>query len=97
MDWLRRLLGGRRARSPQEITCMEAAERLLEFLDGELEEVSHEEVEAHLDVCQKCFPRLQFEKAFREVVRGARRGRPAPSHVRDRVLEVLGEEGHSSS
>ena len=42
-----------------------------EFIDGELEQVPHASVKAHFDVCQKCYPHLRLEGAFRDAVQRA--------------------------
>ena len=56
------------ASAGEMISCDEAAARLFEFLDGELESASEDEVRRHLDVCERCYPRVQFEKHFLEGV-----------------------------
>jgi hypothetical protein len=50
------------------ISCEEASARLFEYLDGELESVSEEEVRGHLEVCERCYPRVEFEKHFLEAI-----------------------------
>lgn len=81
------------AGDPEMIPCDEALERLFEYLDGELEGRAREEVEKHLEVCRRCYPRLQFEKSFMEAVRRARSGEGAPPELRNRILTVLEKEG----
>ena len=67
-DRLKRLLGlsGEKANGGEPpggmISCDEAAARLFEYLDGELDGVSAEEVRRHLEICKACYPRAQFEK-----------------------------------
>ena len=75
------------------ISCQEALDRLFEYLDGELEGLTREQVARHFELCSRCFPRLQFERAFLEVVRRAERGEGAPPHLKDRILEFVEEEG----
>lgn len=75
------------------LSCPEALERLFEYLDGELPEAAQSDVEAHLERCRRCYPRLQFERAFMETLRRARAGEQAPPELRRRVLDVLSEEG----
>ena len=50
------------------ISCEEAAARLFGFLDGELESASEDEVRRHPDVCEACYPRVQFERHFLEAL-----------------------------
>lgn len=79
------------------ISCDEALERLFEYLDGELEGRTEEEVARHFEVCQRCYPRLAFEESFREAVHRVNRGEAAPDAVRRKVMEILQEEGLDSS
>ena len=74
------------------IPCEEASARLFEYLDGELEDLSEEEVRRHLEVCKVCYPRVQFEKHFLEALRRSRNGGRASESLRERVLQALGED-----
>lgn len=74
------------------IPCAEALERLQEYLDGELEEVTAADVAHHFRVCKACFPHLRLEERFREALRESQRGEACPEHVRARLLEVLAAE-----
>jgi mycothiol system anti-sigma-R factor len=74
------------------IACAEASARLFEYLDGELEAVSEEEVRLHLEVCEGCYPRVQFEKHFMEALRRSQNGGRVSDDLRDRVLQSLTED-----
>ena len=73
------------------IPCEEASARLFEYLDGELEGVSDEEVRRHLEVCESCYPRVQFEKHFLEALRRSQNGGRVSESLRQRVLKSLAE------
>lgn len=75
------------------ISCDEAAARLFEYLDGELESASEEEVRSHLDVCKVCYPRVQFEKHFLEALGRSQTNGRASEELRNRVVQALAEEG----
>lgn len=80
--------------SPEMITCEEALSRVHEYLDGELDGVSAEEVRLHFDVCQRCYPHLRLEEAFQAALRrAADADTPIPPDLRDRVLDMLAEVG----
>jgi anti-sigma factor (TIGR02949 family) len=103
MKWpeeLRRLLHRLRKQPPEEepggITCQDAAERLFEWLDGELDEDMQGRVGTHLEACARCYPRLLFEKSFREAVTRAARDEEAPEELRARILKDLEAEGFGS-
>lgn len=78
---------------PDRFTCEEAVEHLFEYLDGELGDEESAQVAEHFEVCRRCYPRLEFERSFMEAVRRVRGGDGAPPELRDRVLEVLRDEG----
>ena len=102
MSWahdLRRLLGRLRKEPPSEeapdgVPCHVAAERLFEWLDGEIDDPELAAgVGAHLETCARCYPRLVFERSFREAVKRAAQEQKAPDDVRARILEALESEG----
>ena len=74
------------------IPCDEASARLFEYLDGELEGVSEEEVRRHLEVCEACYPRVQFEKHFMEALRRSQNGGRVSDSLRERVLQSLAQD-----
>ncbi len=74
------------------IPCEEASARLFEYLDGELEYVSEEEVRRHLAVCEACYPRIQFEKHFLEALQRSQNGGRVSESLRERVLQALAED-----
>ncbi len=74
------------------IPCEEASARLFEYLDGELEDVSDEEVRRHLEVCERCYPRVQFERHFLEALRRSQNGGRVSEGLRQRVLQSLAED-----
>jgi anti-sigma factor (TIGR02949 family) len=93
LDRLKKLMGsdGEDA-APGQITCMEALERVHEYLDGELDGVSHEEVAQHFAMCQRCYPHLQLEERFREVLQRVEAEAEAPQQLKEQVLELLAAE-----
>ena len=97
-DSLRKLfgaIGGGESRSVADngmISCDEAKTRLFEFLDGELPEISHAEVERHVEVCKACYPRFQFERHFLDALQAAEERGAASPELKDRILKMLVEE-----
>jgi mycothiol system anti-sigma-R factor len=102
---LRRLLGGESdhqshseegeedCTSCRPISCLEALERVHEYLDGELDEAPAADVAHHFNVCQKCFPHLRLEERFRETLRKSGVKDQCPEHLRLQVMELLAAEG----
>lgn len=77
--------------APPMISCREALTVLYEYLDGELEDTSQEQVRVHFDVCSKCYPHLKLEESFRSAVRRAGQGEAAPETLKNRLHELLAE------
>ncbi|MCI0444441.1 zf-HC2 domain-containing protein [bacterium] len=48
-----------------EVSCEEVLKKILEFIDGELEEASQDQIEQHLQDCRHCFDRLEFERLLK--------------------------------
>lgn len=96
-DELRRLLRHPKKepmhQEPGGLSCQEAAGRLFEWLDRELEPELGARVGEHLETCARCYPWLVFERSFRAAVAGAARVDRAPAALRQRVLSQLEEAG----
>ena len=105
---MKRLLGNAEVRTPvsdqggevstacKAITCMEAMAKVQEYLDGELDGVSHEEVAHHFSVCQRCYPHLRLEERFRELLHRSQEGESCPESLKEQVLELLETEAAKS-
>ncbi|MFO7893347.1 MAG: zf-HC2 domain-containing protein [Longimicrobiales bacterium] len=75
------------------ISCKEALERLYEYLDGELEPESAEEVQRHVEVCDACYPEVKFTTEFRDALQRAAHGQPTvPDGLREKVGQLLDAE-----
>ena len=79
------------ASSSAMIPCEEALSVVHDFLDGELPGVSHEQVKAHFDACQRCYPHLHLEEVFREALRRAAAEQRAPVGLKPKLMELLAE------
>ena len=74
------------------IRCEEALERLWDFLDGELEAADENEVQRHLEVCSRCYPRYDFRRAYFELMRRIRERDSVPGRLRRRLFQRILEE-----
>ena len=75
-----------------ELSCEEAARNVFEYLDGELPPGYSERVHRHVEMCQRCYPYFNFERAFLDYVhdRGMRPARSAKLEERlKRLLDDL--------
>ena len=81
-----------------EVHCREALARIFEYLDGELAAGSAEEIRAHFERCQSCYPCLRYATAFQEMLARVAQGqRCAPEELRLRVAALLRAEQSRSS
>ena len=86
MDAIRKVLGGG---GNDSVTCMEALERIYEFLDGELDPQKSEAIEEHFEKCSICYPHLKMEENFRSRLTTALARPTVPAGLKDRVLGIL--------
>lgn len=86
---LRRLFG---MEPPAPISCEDALKKLHAYLDGELDALDCEKVEEHFELCQRCYPHLNLEQRFRARINRAMKRDACPEHVREKVLQSIGEE-----
>lgn len=94
-DKLREWFGGGASDSAEQeggvamISCEDALRLVHEFMDGELVGASAEEMQQHFDMCQRCYPHLRLEAAFRDALKRATSGQAAPPELRDKVVALL--------
>ena len=76
------------AGAAEELSCEEAARHVFEYLDGELPPEYSEKVHRHVEMCRRCFPYFNFERAFLDYVhdRGLRPARSAELEEKLRLL-----------
>lgn len=70
------------------IDCREAVRRMWTYLSRSLDGVDADELEGHLQVCQRCCGELEFSRELRDRVSAVETER-MPGEVRARVEEVL--------
>lgn len=80
-----------RGSSPDDLACVDLANKVTEYLDGKLDEGQRERIERHLEVCHGCRAALD---QFQTVIRLAGRLTAADvaridALVRDRLMATL--------
>lgn len=70
------------------IGCDEVIEKLFAFLDGELDEAAHQEIERHLETCRGCFSRAEFERRLKSKIAEAGEAK-APASLRRRIRRMI--------
>jgi len=69
--------------------CREVEKFIHAYLDGEFDEGEWAAIRVHLDQCQPCQRRAQFEERFREVLKSSLQPAPAPAGLRLKVVQAL--------
>lgn len=74
------------------INCEDVLARLFDFLDGELP--AHEEaaVQEHLEMCKRCYPQYDFQRAYLEFTRRIQGRQYASAEFRRRLFQTLLEQ-----
>ena len=75
------------------ISCQEAAEKVYEYLDGELDGATTEQVREHIEMCKRCYPYFNFERIFLDHIRSQGHRDEKSEALEGKVLEMLAEIG----
>ncbi|MDH5453849.1 MAG: zf-HC2 domain-containing protein [Paracoccaceae bacterium] len=70
------------------IDCDEVMRQLFDYLDGEIDEKAGHEIHHHIDDCQSCFSRVEFEKALKDKIRAGKL-ETLPDTLRDRIADLM--------
>jgi mycothiol system anti-sigma-R factor len=82
-------------RSMGMIRCEHVLERLWDFLDGELPAEDEAAVKKHLEICNRCYPQYDFQRAYFEYTRRLREADRAPHTLRRQLFQrILEQEAH---
>lgn len=73
------------------IPCHVVGEKLWDHLDGEIGDPAvRRRIEAHLEICQRCFPEYDYRRAFLALLE-THAEEPTPAGLRSRVFQNLVE------
>lgn len=75
------------------LDCDSVMRQLWDYLDGELTEDRMEAIRAHLAMCSRCMPQLEFEQSFLKAVALARREHSDPGGLAQKVRLALQAKG----
>ncbi len=70
--------------------CADYLERIVYFIDNELDEADCSEVQVHLDECGPCLEKYDLQRTVKTIVARSC-AEAAPSELRDRVLYRIRE------
>lgn len=77
------------------LDCHAIAERLWDFIDGEVAPAEMAQIDAHLEMCERCFPAYRFRRTFLEFLRCQEKSE-VPAGLRRAVFERILEEHRRS-
>ena len=75
------------------IDCDTVMRQLWDYLDGELTPERSEAIRRHVEMCSRCRPHSEFERAFLVAVKRSRREHSQPERLRGVLVEALAEQG----
>lgn len=70
------------------LSCEDVLAHLFAYLDGELDAVTGEGIELHLEACRGCFSRAEFERRLRARLAEAA-AVEAPEALRRRIRSLI--------
>jgi anti-sigma factor (TIGR02949 family) len=82
---------------PPMLDCDAVMRQLWDFLDGELTAAREAAIREHLAVCARCFPQMEFERAFLDTLARARREHSSLDRVRAHVMAALSADGFQAA
>ncbi|WP_274424596.1 anti-sigma factor family protein [Chelativorans sp. YIM 93263] len=71
-----------------DLRCEEVIEKLLDYLDRELDSETEQALANHMETCRACYSRAEFERRLRARINEAGRA-AAPDSLRHRVRALV--------
>ncbi|NUO65538.1 MAG: hypothetical protein HOQ34_18390 [Gemmatimonadaceae bacterium] len=75
------------------LDCESVMRELWDYLDGELTPERMAAIRAHIDMCKRCYPQHQFERAFLDALAARAPQHSHPDQVAAKVLAALEARG----
>lgn len=72
----------------RELSCEDVIDKLLEYLDREIDAETERDIARHIETCRACFTRAEFERKLRERVMETGE-REAPDSLRRRIRSMV--------
>lgn len=70
------------------LECKDVVKKIFEYIDGELDEHTHDDIEHHLEHCRSCFSRAEFEAELKSRVKNAGEEK-APEKLNKRLNNLI--------
>jgi len=71
------------------MNCEECLRHLWQYIDGELDVESSDDLQRHLAQCRECFSYAEFERRLKEMLRRSCEQEQAPPELRERLTRLL--------
>jgi len=71
------------------MTCNEAVNKLVDYLHDELDSSDNEKVTEHIENCNKCCGKFEFEEKFTRMIQDSLCGASPPEQLRSKILDKL--------
>ena len=71
------------------MTCKDALEQLHEFLDNELDEAGFSTIKQHIEMCNKCCEKFEFEQAIKKIIKDKTTLHKTPQHLLQSIVSQL--------
>jgi mycothiol system anti-sigma-R factor len=78
------------------LDCTAVMKQLWDYLDGELSAERMAAIEAHVKMCGRCSPQVEFERAFLKALAAARGEGTSSESLRERVVKQLRTRGYTA-
>lgn len=75
------------------IDCHTVMRQLWDYLDGELTAERSDAIRRHVEMCSRCRPHSEFERAFLVAVKQSRHEHSQPERLRGALVKALAEQG----
>ena len=81
------------AMSAPMLDCESVMRQLWDYVDAELTPQRMDEISAHVEMCQRCYPQYEFERSFLDAIAARRRTHSDPERLRAKLIEALQAKG----
>ena len=71
-----------------KLTCEDVLEHLFSYLDQEVDEEMHTDIEHHLQQCRECYSRADFEQRLKQRIADTGESE-APEKLRRRIKTII--------
>ncbi len=79
------------------MTCNEAIKQLHEYLDNELDKANYLKIKQHIDTCQQCCEKFEFEQTLKKIIKDRSPLYKTPQYVTQNIVNQWAELNKDSN